>query len=1012
MKIKYSLTLLVLLLTLPFKAQDIKYNTPGAGNPIIPGYFADPTIRKFGDTYYLYATTDGNGGGKGPSQVWVSKDFVNWTIMPMNWPTTLFYWAPDVMEYKDKYYLYYCQPCQIYCGVSDTPTGPWTNILGEDEAVLVPDRFVKMSITLDGQTFVDDDGSVYLYWGTWGIYPNHGCGVGKLNADLKSFSDTSLIPNTQAIDFFEAPFMFKRNGIYYFTYSSGSCHDHTYRVQYATSKVGPMGPFTFADNNPILETNEDGTIHGPGHHSILKEGDEYYIVYHRHNIPNFTRGMHRQIAVDKLTFDAEGRIEKVKATHTGVGYLQKNTNPYPNLAFGKKVRASSCYNDIFKPEYAVDDNNATLWRPESCGKEWIEIDLEKVMPVTRVWTQFEHSTSFYQYIIETSKDGKTWDIFADRSHNTQAGSPMVDTGKAKARYVRLTATGSERNGQFGAIWNIKIFNKGKEPDVTIGSFNGESTKAAPSRKGLVFDINADDYPMTEPVGRIINRTDKSQGFDAYDKKVPVRLKDGKAAFIFNGLQDFRSDFSLPDTFEGNSPYTLMTWIYMEDLSANEYLVDLTTAGGELEKVSLGYGTDPGAGIVAHNGDPENMGIPDLKKSGKWLLLAVTFDGYMEKIYLDGKLVKEKDIVLRLPLSEYITLGRRCGEKQAFKNSVHSLKLYDTPLTGNEIKDYYEQSIPDSPYLGKANETSDLDRINFAPYAESVTPQMVRVGVNLPENEYALKFFFENLTTGKKSGWVNSLNYLEYALQPDTKYAYSIKVKDTFGHIKAFDPVEITTSQERFIFVQDSFSASRDYHNCPKDSVWNGFSAYKPEEVKALAENGVLVLSSSHRNFQYHGKDNGPLLYREIEGDFLAEVKIADFSGMKNREAVGFNEGGIMVMIDDATPDKEGQELFSLGVFPHYGVGNILTCLYKDGGRPQYKNGTDWNFGTYLQVERSGDTFYFRTSKDGKEWTDIPESPVVAKMDTGKRLKVGLFQVTYTENEGYVSFDDFKLWNRK
>ena len=227
-------------------------------------------------------------------------------------------------------------PCQIYCGVSDTPVGPWKNILGEEEAVLVPDRYVKMSITLDGQTFVDDDGSVYLYWGTLGIYPNHGCGVGKLNLDMKSFSDTTLIPNTQITDFFEAPYVFKRNGIYYLTYSSGSCHDNTYRVQYATSKTGPMGPFTFADNNPILATNADETIHGPGHHSILKEGDDYYIVYHRHNIPQSTRGMHRQVAADRLVFDDEGRILKVEASHKGIGYLQKNTNPYPNLLLERK----------------------------------------------------------------------------------------------------------------------------------------------------------------------------------------------------------------------------------------------------------------------------------------------------------------------------------------------------------------------------------------------------------------------------------------------------------------------------------------------------------------------------------------------------------------------------------------------------------------------------------------------------------------------------------------------------
>ena len=91
--------------------------------------------------------------------------------MPMNWPDSHWIWAPDVMKHTDgNYYYFYCQPCMIHCGVSETPRGPWKNILGESEAVLVPDRFVTNAITLDGQTFVDDDGSVYLYWGTWGIY--------------------------------------------------------------------------------------------------------------------------------------------------------------------------------------------------------------------------------------------------------------------------------------------------------------------------------------------------------------------------------------------------------------------------------------------------------------------------------------------------------------------------------------------------------------------------------------------------------------------------------------------------------------------------------------------------------------------------------------------------------------------------------------------------------------------------------------------------------------------------
>lgn len=432
-----------------------KHDAPGTGNPVIPGYFADPTIKKFGDTYYMYATTDGSGAGFGPAQVWTSKDFVNWTLMPMNWPDSHWIWAPDVIRHTDgRYYYFYCQPCIIHCGVSETPRGPWKNILGESEAVLVPDRFVTNAITLDGQTFVDDDGSVYLYWGTWGIYKGFGCGAGKMTPDLKGFTETRLIPNTEAVDFFEVPFVLKRNGIYYFMYSSGSCHDHTYRVQYATSDH-PLGPYEY--KGCILETNEDGTVHGPGHHSILKEGDDYYIVYHRHDNPHSNRGFHRQLCMDKMEFAADGSIRKVIPTHKGVGALAPSVVKSENLALGAGVRASSCYDDNFRAEYAVDDNNGTLWRPRGMGQEWLEIDLGSSREIQTVWTQFEYGTQFYQYLIETSVDGKHWSVFADKRNNHLAGSPMVDFGKAEARYVRLTFTGGQKNGFGGAVWNVKVF---------------------------------------------------------------------------------------------------------------------------------------------------------------------------------------------------------------------------------------------------------------------------------------------------------------------------------------------------------------------------------------------------------------------------------------------------------------------------------------------------------------------------------------------------------------------------
>ena len=135
-----------------------------------------------------------------------------------------------------------------------------------------------------------------------------------------------------------------------------------------------------------------------------------------------------QIAVDPIYFSDDNKILPVEPKHNGIGYLAESTNPFENLAYNKNVKASSYYNDDFRPEYVVDDNNATLWRPKTCGKEWLEIDLGSAQNVKRIWCEFEYPTVFYQYKLLTSMDGNNWDIFSDRSGNLLMGSPMVDFG--------------------------------------------------------------------------------------------------------------------------------------------------------------------------------------------------------------------------------------------------------------------------------------------------------------------------------------------------------------------------------------------------------------------------------------------------------------------------------------------------------------------------------------------------------------------------------------------------------
>lgn len=119
------------------------------------------------------------------------------------------------------------------------------------------------------------------------------------------------------------------------------------------------------------------------------------------------------------------------------------------------------------------------------GQEWIEIDLGKSEPIRTIWTQWEYGTQFYQYLIETSDNGKDWTVFADKRDNRLAGSPMVDFGDTHARYIRITSTGGEKRGFNGALWNVKVFDgiEDSAPQQWIG-LNGMDWNGTEWRNNL------------------------------------------------------------------------------------------------------------------------------------------------------------------------------------------------------------------------------------------------------------------------------------------------------------------------------------------------------------------------------------------------------------------------------------------------------------------------------------------------------------------------------------------------
>jgi len=286
-------------------------------NPIVAGYYADPTIIKDKGVYYIYATIDPWGGKE--LGVLTTRDFVNFETKHINWPTkaactsptsnSSMVWAPSVRKAANgKFYMYVAVGSEVWAGVSEKPLGPWRNAKNDNTPLIAANQFPAVH-NIDADCFIDDDGQAYLYWGSGFNWINGHCMAVKLKKDMVTFDGTPV--EITPPHYFEAPHMVKRNNLYYLMYSYGKAIDASYQIWYSTGKT-PFGPWTEGKNNPILSTSADSTIVGPGHHTVFKQNEQYYILYHRIH-PQKKEYVLRELCLDSLNFDREGNILKIKA---------------------------------------------------------------------------------------------------------------------------------------------------------------------------------------------------------------------------------------------------------------------------------------------------------------------------------------------------------------------------------------------------------------------------------------------------------------------------------------------------------------------------------------------------------------------------------------------------------------------------------------------------------------------------------------------------------------------------
>ncbi|WP_134088870.1 glycoside hydrolase family 43 protein [Olivibacter sp. XZL3] len=326
--------------------------------------FGDPYVLHVkGDKYYMYGT---GGAAKNGFAAYSSTDLVNWkdegqvfyASNPNGWSDSTAawdgaYWAPEVYAHNGRFYLFYSaqwkenpteevENFRIGVAVADSPTGPFTDL--SNQPIFDPGYPI-----IDANVLFDKNGKIYLYYSrccykhpvesevaTWAkqkgwfdtIEESWVYGV-ELKSDFsgvigepvlllrppvkmddkqaewESRSVTSKEVNRR---WTEGSFIFKKGSTYYMMYSANYFGGKNYAVGYATSE-SPLGPFTKAANNPVLQKNVEsgGVVTGTGHNSVTysPNGKEMFCVYHARTL---STGEERVVFIDRMKILDDGKL--------------------------------------------------------------------------------------------------------------------------------------------------------------------------------------------------------------------------------------------------------------------------------------------------------------------------------------------------------------------------------------------------------------------------------------------------------------------------------------------------------------------------------------------------------------------------------------------------------------------------------------------------------------------------------------------------------------------------------
>ena len=520
------------------------------GNPILSDgsyYSADAAPMVHDGKLYIYHGQDTSPANFGDFTmpdygVFVTEDLkpageaTEWQLYRSNMDPDIFDWATGnkafaghVAQGPDgRFYWYapvetkattYANRMAIGVAVSDSPVGPWTDAIGEP-LLDWGDVFGSSSEgqeVIDPHLFQDDDGRNYLYWGSW-----YNARMVELEADMVTRADDTIHRWTQQQGlpaFFEAPWVFKRNGTYYMVYDwkqgGSECTPSNYQgcIGYSTAP-SPTGPWTF--RGLILGGTSATTVHP----SVIEFDGRWYITYHTKDAVN---GGHfrRSVAIDEITWDdTQTPPRLVPATPTLDPARDRRLAPTENVALG--ARPSASYTETPPMDVRALNNGrvtTALLPPDQWGNyraarnvqsDWTQYDWTWPVLVDGAGIQFHQDSNWIRTpaswtLQYRDADGEWQDVPNPSGYPTSANTfhqmsfdPVLTTG------LRAVYQGRANGTLFHSVavseWEVYGVQATELGSVTAGTVVGEApvlpaTVEATFPGDLTLEVPVTWYPV-------------------------------------------------------------------------------------------------------------------------------------------------------------------------------------------------------------------------------------------------------------------------------------------------------------------------------------------------------------------------------------------------------------------------------------------------------------------------------------------------------------------------------------